>query len=501
MRNFVLPFAITLVILSILIVMLNYSSDDYADTVEPLQIYCAAGMQYPVNRIIEFYEKEQGRKIIPVYGGSGKIYTKLKAAGEGDLYLAADKSFIDTAIKEGFVLESIPVAEMQPVILVRQGNPKKIGSLKDLLRPEIKTALGSPLEASIGKMTKKFLIRAKLWQDMEKAILDRGAFKPTVNEIANDVKLGSVDAAIVWDAVAAQEEYKDLVAVKFPEAPTEQITIGILKFTRESKRALHFARYLTAPSKGGSIFNQMNYNNALNGDAWEAIPRIVYFAGSLNRLATEPSIIEFEQREGCEIEPIWLGCGLLVSRIRSGESPDVYHTCDGSFHAMVLDQFDQPTNISQTEIIIMTKKGNPKKLGTLDDLLKPNIKIGIADPAKTALGTLTKNMLEEAGIWKALNENIRETGFIAPESPMVTAQVVDGGLDAGLGYLATAHLQRDKLEMIKIDRESAGAVQTFALHKKSKHKNLMQRFLKHLQRTESQSRYTENGFSIPDKSS
>ena len=87
-----------------------------------------------------------------------------------------------------------------------------------------------------------------------------------------------------------------------------------------------------------------------------------------------------------------MGCGLLVARMKGGETPDVYHTCDESFHAMVEDKFGELVNISQTDIIILVPKGNPKNISTLQDLTKPGVKVGMADANKTALCKLTVNL-------------------------------------------------------------------------------------------------------------
>jgi len=53
-------------------------------------------------------------------------------------------------------------------------------------------------------------------------------FKPTVNDLANDVKIGTVDAAIVWDATVKQ--YAEMVAV--PEAWRGILTAGTLARAR-----------------------------------------------------------------------------------------------------------------------------------------------------------------------------------------------------------------------------------------------------------------------------
>ena len=188
-----------------------------------------------------------------------------------------------------------------------------------------------------------------------------------------------------------------------------------------------------------------------------------------------------------------MGCGLLVARMKGGETPDVYHTCDESFHAMVEDKFGELVNISQTDIIILVPKDNPKNISTLQDLTKPGMKVGMADANKTALGKLTVNLLRDEGVLEAVKNNVEST---FPEAPMVVGQLTQGALDAGLVYVANAHAQRDKVDMIKIENQLSRATQTYAISKASKHKNLMRRLRQYLQSETGQESFANAGFEV-----
>ena len=60
-----------------------------------LHFYCAAGMTRPVNDIIDQYRRDHGVQVHPTYDGSGKLLSTITAAGgQGDLYLAADTSYM-----------------------------------------------------------------------------------------------------------------------------------------------------------------------------------------------------------------------------------------------------------------------------------------------------------------------------------------------------------------------------------------------------------------------
>jgi molybdenum ABC transporter molybdate-binding protein len=224
---------------------------------QSLLLYCAAGVKNPVSKIAEQYEKECGVRVDIQFGGSGTLLANLKLAGRGDLYLPADSSYIDIARQQSLVDEVLPLAKMTPVIAVPKGNPAHIAGAADLLRPGLRLALANPDAASIGKTTKLLFTKSGIWADLEAAANDRGVFKPTVNDIANDVRLGVVDAAIVWDSTVRQQDYAGLieaVPIDGAEAFAAETPISVLHITTNFAAALRFARYLAAPDKGQKIF-------------------------------------------------------------------------------------------------------------------------------------------------------------------------------------------------------------------------------------------------------
>ncbi len=181
-----------------------------------LTLYCAAGMQPPVEAIAAEYSRRYGVVTQIQYGGSGTLLSSLQIASTGDLYLAADETYLERARDLGLVAEILPVARMRPVIAVAASNPKGIVTIDDLLREDVEVALANPDAASVGKNTKRILTATGHW-----AALSHHArvFKPTVNDVANDVRLGAVDAGVIWDATANQ--YDGLDGVHVPEFDAE----------------------------------------------------------------------------------------------------------------------------------------------------------------------------------------------------------------------------------------------------------------------------------------
>ncbi|OPZ19300.1 MAG: putative binding protein precursor [candidate division BRC1 bacterium ADurb.BinA364] len=384
---------------------------------------------------------------------------------------------------------------MRPVIAVKAGNPRNIQTLEDLLREDVKLALANPDAASVGKQTQELLAEHGLWERAEAAVRDRGVFKPTVNELAMDVKIGSATAAIVWDSIAAQ--YPELEAIAIAGASTVDISIGVLDWCANPRRALHFCRYLSAPEKGGRIFEQMGFA-PIPGDAWADEPEIVYFSGTVNRLAIQDSIREFEEREGVRFTTVFNGCGILVGQMKSGGYCDAYQSCDESFLPPVASLFDGFAEVSQMEIVIATRKGNPKGIRSVEDLTREGIKIGVCNEQLSALGALTAHLLDAMGLKERVMANVVVQQAVGD---MLVAQLVAGDLDAVIVYSANIATRRDSVDSLPIGDEGARALQTFSIRSESRYKNILRRFFEKLKSDVSLQRYEDASFTVLLKNS
>lgn len=468
-------------------VLLGLGGDE--DAPEELTLYCAAGIQKPVVEAVKQYQEETyGVPVRIQYGGSGTLLANLQAAKTGDLYLAADVSYINIAREKGVLQEAIPLGMQRPVIAVKKGNPKQITSVKDLLRDDVSFVLADPGAASIGKLTKKILEKTGEW----KAINARKkAFKPTVNDIITDVRVGTVDAAIVWDANVAQLSDKlDAVHTEPFDAAKKTITIGVLKWTQSAPKALQVARYLQAPEKGGKAFKKYGYELLPDADHWAIKPSIHISCGGVNRVAIQQTLKEFQQREGIDLNVKYNGCGILVGEMKGGDRPDAYFACDSSFMVQVQDIFHTPLTVSQTDMVIVTKKGNPKKIASLKDLTAKGLRVGVANAEQSALGDLTRKLLGPLG----MDAVYKDAEVHTPTADMLVNQLRKGGLDAVIVYRANVSQVKDKVHVIDIKQGRPTATQPIAIGKESKYPHLVQRLVDALRSDLSKRRFESADF-------
>ncbi len=285
------------------------------------------------------------------YGGSQTLLANIEASQRGDLYLPADDSYLQIARDKGLVRETLPLARMTPVLAVPKGNPKNLHSLADLERDGVRVGQANPEAAAVGKVTADVLKKAGKWAALEKHIV---VMKPTVNDVANDVVIGAVDAGFVWDATVRQ--MPKLEAVPIPEFADvhAHIAVGVLTCGDQPTAALRFARYLAARDKGLPLFQRDGYE-PVEGDPWAETPELRVFAGAMLRPAIDDTIADFENREGVRVNRVYNGCGILVGQMRTdGKSPDAYFACDVSFMKQVHDLLSwrrrpfPPTNSSSS---------------------------------------------------------------------------------------------------------------------------------------------------------
>lgn len=143
------------------------------------------------------------------------------------------------------------------------------------MQPGVRVACADPEQAAIGKAIRERLrLRpagdGTFWDALQRQIVATGVFKPTVNDVANDLKLGAVDAGFVWDSTLAMPDYRQsLASVPTPDLGAEPDVLSITVMTRSTQRAaaLRFVRFITARDRGLAIFREFGVR-PVDGSAW-----------------------------------------------------------------------------------------------------------------------------------------------------------------------------------------------------------------------------------------
>ena len=484
------------VITALFILMYKISMKPSHKSNNELVIYCAAGIRLPITEIAENYSKEYNIPVRFEYSSSGELEAKLSQdatfnKNRADLYIPADYSFRDRTKNKGLTVESLPLAEFRLVLAVKPDSTLQIRSVKELLDRGFPFAVCNE-KAGAGKKTINGLKKSKLWEIAKKKIKVQ---YPTVTECANAIKTSNdIKAGFIWDTTARQFGLK---IIDTPELSSlvSTITVNVVSSTTSPPAALHFARYLSSPEKGTPVFTKYSFTPA-PGDNWADSPKLILYCGGVNRNAVEKTIKEFELREGVTVEKSYAGCGTLVSSI-FGQSlnegfPDAFMTCDKSYMDKVNKDFLNPSDISATDIIILTRKGNPKNIKTIKDLAAPGLKVGTTDQRKSTLGYLSWQIFQKMDIEEQMKSNVIVTSPTAHE--LLSQYMAHDKLDAVLVYKANCSQVLDEYHIIIIDHPLATAIQNIGISKKSHYPLIMTRLVNALKSAKSKARFEQVGF-------
>ena len=224
-----------------------------------LSVFAAAGAMPAVDEICQKFEEQYETTVQTNYGGGGQILLAMIAARTGDLFIAPEQRFMETAReKQSIDPETIKsIAYMIPVIAVQKGNPKNITALADLARPGIRVAITWPETTLLGEYAPQIFEKAGLAGAIDKNIVTQAA-RP--DHLLTTLVMGQVDAVIIWHFY--QTLTLDKIEVIF--LPPEQLTgigemqIAVSTYSKDREWAQRFIDFMTS-AEGKAIFEKHGY--------------------------------------------------------------------------------------------------------------------------------------------------------------------------------------------------------------------------------------------------
>lgn len=245
----------------ILVFLISLGISAWGAVKPTLLFYCGITMVKPMAEIAKIMEKRYNCDIKIIQGGSKDLYQALAFAKKGDLYLPGSDSYRKNNLKDGYLLDAKYVGFNQAAIFVQKGNPKNIKNLDDLLDENIATSLCNPKSGSIGRMTKKTLVKYKgedFFYDAFDLAVEIGTDSRNLNKALIDKK---VDMSINWRATAFWEEnskYIDIVEIDEKYAPKKKLVLNLLKFSKHPAIAKKFMEF-AASAEGEAIMKRYGF--------------------------------------------------------------------------------------------------------------------------------------------------------------------------------------------------------------------------------------------------
>jgi len=218
-------------------------------------VHCAAGMRKPIESCAKKFEDSLGVGVELSYDGSNRLLGQIMLTHKGDVYICGDAEYADSARVHGLVQTQKTICIFIPVILVKKGNPLGIKTLIDMTKKGIKIGQGDEKSAAVGRIVPGLLavngVDGAAWKN--NVVLST----PTVTELGNAVKLGTLDAAVVWDCIAYL--YRDIgETIPIPRHTLSNVEAVVLTSSSDKATAQTFVDFI-AGAAGRKILRDAGY--------------------------------------------------------------------------------------------------------------------------------------------------------------------------------------------------------------------------------------------------
>jgi molybdate transport system substrate-binding protein len=222
-------------------------------------VFAAAGSKPAMDEIVQKFEELHGITVEITYGGGGEVLNQMVLSESGDVYVAPEQSFMETAVSKNAVdtLSIESVAYMIPVIAVQKGNPHNIQSLADLAKPGIQVGVTRAETTLVGKYAYEIFSKAGLAEEIGNNIVTEAA-RP--DSLLTALVMGQVDAGIIWHFYQLQAPDDIEVIFLLPEQLTGigEMRIAVTSYCQSSSLAREFIDFVTSAA-GKEIFNKYGY--------------------------------------------------------------------------------------------------------------------------------------------------------------------------------------------------------------------------------------------------
>lgn len=211
--------------------------------------------------------------------------------------------------------------------------------------------------------------------------------------------------------------------------------------------------------------------------------RIIIFAGAASKPPTEEVAKAFEKKTGIKVDLNFGGSGYVLSQMILSKQGDLYFP--GSSDYMELAK-KKGAVYPETEKIVVylvpainVQKGNPKNIRVLKDLIRPDIKVAIANPEGVCVGAYAVEIVE-----RFFNQEekaaFKKNLINYTESCEKTATAISLKMaDAVIGWSVFQYWDKERIETIPLKKEEIIRIGyiPIAISRFTKNRKLAQKFI------------------------
>jgi len=403
-----------------------------------LTVMCGAGLRTPIEAIRKQFEQERGCVVRVNYGPGGVLLGQLTVGAQADIFIAGEMTDVAEAENKGLVAARRVLGWWKPVLAVAKGNPKGIAGVKDLARSEVRFGAVRDESCHLAATAKALFAAEGVAGLVTPAYEDL-----TPMGVAQQLKLKSIDAAILWDAVAKMYAQDfEVLPIADEDYHAMAFGLGILKNAKEKELAAAFAAF-AAGEFGARVLRDFGCHVA-------GLTLDVRSGGSMGAPIREIAKL-FEAETGRKVRITLGDSGTLLLETSEAREGDVYVCHDP--YALLARERGMSTRwytVAYLTPVIGVAKGNPKNIQGLKDLLRPEVRPGLPHRQFSTAGQIVWASLKRNGLYAAMDQR---KPFESRSSGDLANQLKLGSLDAVVMWDAIARSLPDAIAIVPIEPE------------------------------------------------
>ena len=206
--------------------------------------------------VAQFEKKHPGLKVEPQYLGGGQVVSKIDGGEAVDIVLVGE-----TPLKRvsGVVETPTAIYKTIDVVITSKRNPGGVHDLKDLAKPGVKIAMGTPASA-VGGISSQIIQKAAGdygFDFVQKVLKNANVQSEKGQDVVDAVASGKSDAAIVFVTDGDTQKFN---VIEIPEKYNVVSTyVGtVTKNAKNAKLGREFVAMM-ASKEGQAVFRKMRY--------------------------------------------------------------------------------------------------------------------------------------------------------------------------------------------------------------------------------------------------
>jgi molybdate transport system substrate-binding protein len=250
---------VSIILTSFLLSLILFSACWRPHSPSKVVVFAAAGARPAIDEICWEFKGQYAITVETIYGGGGEVLSKMMLAKSGDIYVAPEQRFMETAIEKQAIDPATmqTVAYMVPVIAVKKGNPKGIGALADLANQGVRVAITRPETTLLGQYAPEIFRTAGL----EEAIMQNVVtYASDPNNLLTMLMMGQVDAGIIWHfyGTMASDKIETIFIAPGQLTGIGKMQVAVSAYSSDAKRARQFVDFAKS-AEGKAIFKRCGY--------------------------------------------------------------------------------------------------------------------------------------------------------------------------------------------------------------------------------------------------